>query len=143
MTVRQLELKDVIRLRALILRPGLPLEASQYPADPWAVHFGMESGGEVVCVVTAHPEDSSTVPHAKNPWRIRGMATREDMQGKGCGSQVLAALLDWAKTENVDWLWCNARVKAIPFYERHGFETVSELFEIPLIGPHKNMRRKI
>src|SRR5437899_6500477 len=103
MIVRQVELKEAIPLRALILRPGQPLEASYYPADPEAVHFGMEVGGEIICVVTAHPEKSSSIQDAVNPWRIRGMATFESYQGKGCGSKVLAALLEWAKRENVDW----------------------------------------
>jgi GNAT superfamily N-acetyltransferase len=143
MNVRQLETKEVIPLRALILRPGQPLEASHYPADPKAVHFGLELKSEIVCVVTAHPEASAAVADALNPWRIRGMATHSGFQGHGFGSKVLTALLDWARLEKIDWFWCNARAKAIPFYERHGFETVSELFELPLIGPHKVMRRGV
>ncbi|MGZ3722271.1 MAG: GNAT family N-acetyltransferase [Bdellovibrionales bacterium] len=140
MKIRRVTTQEVLPLRGRILRPGLPLEACRYPADPKAVHFGLEIGGALVCVVTAHPEDSPLAGACKNPWRIRGMATASEVQGRGYGSLVLKALLEWAPTEGIDVLWCNAREKAIPFYERHGFSCVSDLFEIPEIGPHKVMR---
>ena len=33
-------------------------------------------------------------------------------------------------------MWCNARKGAVWFYQRLGFVTVSEEFEIAPIGPH-------
>jgi GNAT superfamily N-acetyltransferase len=143
MKLRKISVDEAIPLRSRILRPGQPLALCHYPADSEAVHFGMEADGEVVCVVTAHPEKSAKTPEALNPWRLRGMATAEKFQGKRIGSQVLAALLAWAREEKIDWIWCNAREKAIPFYERHGFEAVSEFFELPQIGRHKIMRLQL
>ena len=34
------------------------------------------------------------------------------------------------------YLWCNARLIAVPFYERMGLTAVGDLFEMPEIGPH-------
>jgi predicted GNAT family N-acyltransferase len=33
-------------------------------------------------------------------------------------------------------LWCNARVPAVAFYERAGFNTRGEVWNDPQIGPH-------
>jgi len=76
-------------------------------------------------------------------WRLRGMATREDLQGQGIGSLVLEALVGHVTAEGGELLWCNARVRAIAFYERAGFQTWGEEWDIPSIGPHVVMWRRI
>lgn len=139
MRVRELRTEETIPLRHKILRPGQPEENSRYELDHLAVHFGVEVDGKIVSVVTAHPEDRAQFS-AHGQWRIRGMATDDTCQGKGYGGLVLQALLDWGKREHIPLFWCNARERAIPFYERHGFKIESGLFEIAGIGLHRVMR---
>ena len=144
MRVRELKTEETIDLRHRVLRPNQPLSACYYPQDGAAKHFGIFEGDLLVSLVTAHPEDyklfSSTGP---GHWRIRGMATEPEFQGKGYGSGVLEGLLKWGQAEKVPLIWCNARERAIPFYLKHGFTIESELFEIEGIGPHKVMKRDI
>lgn len=137
--LRQIRTEDCIPLRAEVLRPFHPLEDSRYPLDPKAVHFGCFVHGELLSIVTAHPEEKPDFK-ATGQWRIRGMATEPAFQGFGYGSRVLEALLDWGREEGLPLFWCNAREKAIPFYLRHGFTVESELFDIKGIGPHKVMK---
>jgi hypothetical protein len=33
-------------------------------------------------------------------------------------------------------LWANARLSAVPFYERHGLSVVSTPFDLPTLGEH-------
>jgi predicted GNAT family N-acyltransferase len=40
-------------------------------------------------------------------------------------------------------VWCNARTPALRLYERAGFERESGEFEIPGIGPHFVMARRV
>ena len=40
-------------------------------------------------------------------------------------------------------LWCNARLPAVGFYRRGGFEVVSDEFDVPGIGPHVVMARAV
>jgi predicted GNAT family N-acyltransferase len=40
-------------------------------------------------------------------------------------------------------VWCNARTPARAFYERAGFRTVSDEFELPEIGPHYVMELRL
>lgn len=138
MLVKRLATEETYDLRSRVLRPGFPPEAAHFPEDKRSVHFGVVAAGEVLCVISAHPEDSPafTIP---NQWRIRGMATDPKRQGEGLGALALKGLLEWGAEEGVAFFWCNARERAIPFYERHGFHVEGELFDIPTVGPHKLM----
>lgn len=133
---RRITAEETYPLRHLVL--GHPPEANHFPRDPESVHFGALEGDRIVSIVTAHPEPRFGVAGA---WRIRGMATDPAVQSQGAGGAALEALLAWGRAERVPLFWCNARERAIPFYERHGFTVESELFDIPGVGPHKVMKR--
>lgn len=137
--VRQISTEQCIPLRSKVLRPHHPLEDCHYPQDPGAVHFGCFVHGELLSIVTAHPEDKDLFA-PRGQWRIRGMATEPAFQGFGYGGQALEALLAWGREKKLPLFWCNAREKAIPFYLRHGFTVESELFDIKGIGAHKIMK---
>jgi GNAT superfamily N-acetyltransferase len=139
MEIRELKPEEAYDLRSRVLRPGRPLKTVQYPRDQESKHLGVVEGGRVVAIVSAHPEDSPLFS-AAGGWRIRGMATDQEFQGRGVGSLLLRGLLAWGREKGVPFFWCNAREKAFAFYERHGFTFESELFEIEDIGPHKVMR---
>lgn len=135
-------------------------EESVYPGDdhPLAVHVAVRapsgpsgSADEVVAVGSLLVEDPSEwlkedqgippVPAGGRWWRIRGMAVAEGRRSGGLGGSVLSALLGSATREGGGIVWCNARVPAIAFYERAGFDQAGEVFEAPGIGPHVVMWR--
>jgi predicted GNAT family N-acyltransferase len=132
---------DVIRpLRRAVLRPGLPLEESVYAEDDrtTTVHLAAYADdGTVIGCVTIFPEPYDDVADA---WRLRGMATAPDVRGTGVGAGLLDAAVDAATDAGAPMLWCNAREPAEGFYARHGFVAVGELFDVPVIGPHRLMR---
>ena len=74
-------------------------------------------------------------------WRIRGMATEPDVRGAGYGAALVAACVEHAAAAGGGELWCNARMGAVGFYRRMGFDAVSDEFDIPDIGPHMVMVR--
>lgn len=74
-------------------------------------------------------------------WRLRGMATETAVRGQGFGGALLAAAVEHAAEAGGREVWCNARIVAVDFYRRAGFEVVSEEFDIPGIGPHLVMAR--
>lgn len=139
MEVREIPAEATYSLRSRILRPGQAFEANLYPSDHLGVHFGLFEAGRLISVVTAHPEESARFPGSGH-WRIRGMATEVECQNRGLGLKVLLHLLAWGRQKGIPLFWCNARERAISFYERQGFRVESELFDLPNIGPHKTMR---
>jgi GNAT superfamily N-acetyltransferase len=69
------------------------------------------------------------------------MATAERWRSRGIGARVLAAAVDHVLAGGGRLLWCNARLPAVPFYERAGFVRVGEEWDEPFIGPHVAMQR--
>ena len=67
------------------------------------------------------------------------MATAPAARGRGLGAAVLDALIAHAHAEGATLIWCNARPRAMPLYERAGFVPVGEPWDDPQLGPHQRM----
>ena len=76
-------------------------------------------------------------------FQLRGMATAHSFQGKGIGNKLVNFAIVYLRGQHINYVWCNARQKAFKFYTSLGFEFISDFFDIPNIGPHKQMYLKI
>jgi GNAT superfamily N-acetyltransferase len=141
LTVRVAALADVLALRHRELRPGLPLATAAFDRDdePATLHVGAFLGPACDNVGCA---SFMRCAHAGRPaYQLRGMATRSDLVGRGVGGAVLRFGEEELRRTGVGLLWCNARVAAVAFYEKMGWSVVSEVFDVPTVGPHHVMRR--
>lgn len=135
--VREVEVALTRPLRAAVLRAGSPQEALAAEPPGARCVAVLEAGRVLSCGLIAA---DTARPGA---WRIRGMATEPGMRERGLGSAVLAALVEIGREEGAFLLWCNARTPALSLYERAGFRSVSEEFEIEGIGPHHVMELEL
>ena len=71
--------------------------------------------------------------------RVRWLGVEETLRGKGIGSKLVQATQVYAAARQVA-LWADVRVKAIPVYDRVGFEACGDFFDLPEIGRHRVMR---
>jgi ribosomal protein S18 acetylase RimI-like enzyme len=124
-------------LRQSVLRPHESLEELASHEQPGAFAVGAFDGEQLVAVGFIGLDGDP------GEWRVRGMATAPEYRGRGAGTAILAALLDHAASQGATRVWCNARTPAASLYRRAGFEIESEEFEIPGIGPHFVMARRI
>ncbi len=134
--------EHILDLRHRILRAGLPSETARFEGDeaPSTVHFCATLGdGRVVGCVSL----MRCGIDGADAWQLRGMAVEPDMQRAGVGRLLLREAEAHAKKAGPPHLWCNARVSAANFYERHGWVTVSKPFDIPNAGPHVRMTREL
>jgi len=124
-------------LRQRVLRPHETVEQLVLPGDddPDSGHFAVLEGAEVVATGSVRRE-SPPWPVEGPAWRLRGMATAEDRRSRGLGGAVLGAVITHVRDHGGGYLWCNARLPAVPFYQRAGFATRGDRWEDPLIGPH-------
>jgi GNAT superfamily N-acetyltransferase len=145
MNIRRSTLAQIINLRHAVLRAGLPLETAIFVGDelPTTRHYAAFTGDapdrQAIACATYHLSVSEGEP----AWQLRGMATAEPYRGRGLGRMLLefAERELLADPDSPGVLWCNARVPAVGFYQRMGWEIVSETFDIPTAGPHMKMRR--
>ena len=112
----------------------------EWDGDDAGIHFGAFVDDDLVGVASMVPEARGG---GSGGWRVRGMAVVPEHRGSGIGVDLLRAAVDEAWNLDVPEVWCNARTSAAGFYARHGFETLGDVFELPDIGPHVVMRRRI
>lgn len=130
LAVRPVPLPATRALRQAVLRPHQSVDELAAHEPHGAVAFGAFDGDELVAVGLVGPDGG---PGA---WRVRGMATAPSARSRGAGTAVLGALVRHALDQGATRVWCNARTPARSLYERAGFEVVSDVFELPEIGPH-------
>ena len=132
-------------LRRAVLRPswavGTPMAGDD---DRAAVHVAGFDGAQVVAAAVLFPRAYPLRPHVPAAWQLRGMATAADRQGQGMGGAVLHGALDELVGRGARLVWCEARISAQRFYERHGFRAEGEQFVTPQSGlPHFFMWREL
>jgi predicted GNAT family N-acyltransferase len=145
-TICRVSVDRILDLRHRLLRAGLPKDSAQFPGDDTSSTWHL-------AVFNSPANDAPPISCAsfmlntyqdETAWQLRGMASDHAHQGKGfggellrCGEAVIVA------DSSVRLFWCNARVPAIPFYQKHGWKVDSEEFEIPTAGPHRKMMKRV
>ena len=135
--------QDTWPLRKRVLRPHQEGDAVVLGGDddPRAAHLGArDADGTIVGIATISPQDCPWAPDRPGAWRLRGMATADELRGRGVGALVLGAAVRHARGHGGGLVWCNARVGALAFYARAGFVAAGERYVDPLLGPHVPMQ---
>ncbi|HZY39229.1 MAG TPA: GNAT family N-acetyltransferase [Mucilaginibacter sp.] len=142
--VQFITVTETLPLRNLVLRGGkLTNEQCRFTTDdlPGTFHLGYDINDDLVCVASFHPQNYGDF--SGSGYQLRGMATAEKFRSRGIGNQVLNFGIVYLRGQKVDYLWCNARKRALPFYINMGFEVISDEFEVAGIGPHYVLYVKI
>jgi GNAT superfamily N-acetyltransferase len=140
MTIRPAKTEELIDLRHVILRKGLPRELAYFEGDdePTTRHVVAEIDGRIVGCATILRRPWNGAP----AYQLRGMAVVEGMQGHGIGTQLLVELERFVREEGFTLqVWCNARTPSSSFYEKHGWQIASKEFHIEHAGSHVKMTR--
>lgn len=141
MNIRTLAPEETYALRHLVLWPHKATAADctidiDHRAD--AMHWGVCMADAVVAIGSFF-ETPSTKLNAKHVYRLRAMAVHPDYRGQQLGQQLIHAAIENLRARNIELLWCDARLRAVPFYARMGFQSLPEIYEINPIGPHQFM----
>jgi predicted GNAT family N-acyltransferase len=140
--IKKISAEDTYPIRLEVLRKNIPLPYKfNGDFDEDTFHLGAFKNNKLIAV--------SSFMKAKNnnfkgeQYQLRGMATLVESQGTGAGKLMMKEAFLMLKKMNIDCLWCNARIIAVDFYKKQGLETFGEQFEIPLVGNHYVMFKKI
>ena len=133
---------QTIDLRHRILRPGFDVSICHYAEDNFSstFHVGIRDVSKnIIANGTFIVQTYDLFRLAKNPYRLRGMATETGFQKKGLGRSILMFAEKELHVRTCDLLWFNARTSAEIFYQKLGFSADPIIFDIPAVGPHKVM----
>lgn len=145
--VKEVSIDDILSLRHRVLRPGRPVFTAHFDGDDEAdtIHLALYWHDDLASCLTLmkRPVPDSDDSDNHFSYQLRGMATAVEHRGMGCGTELLEKTEEYLKEKGVSVVWCNARIKAVPFYKKSGFKVISDEFQIEGIGPHYRMRKEI
>lgn len=142
--MRRITAAETWPLRQSVLRPGRPLAAAQFPGDDLSStnHFSAYQNDELVGIASLFLAEMPEHPGV-TAWQLRGMATAPEVRGAGFGRALVAACVAFAFASGKKLIWCNARLSALGFYRKLGWEILGEEFDVPDVGPHFHMWRRL
>lgn len=140
MTIQQVALQQVIPIRHQVLRKNKPIETCYFNKDNEkdTYHLGVFLASKPIgiCTLVHNPKKIESNNYS---YQLRGMAIVEDHQGKGVGRKLLQHLPQFCFQKNISSIWCNARIKAVPFYQKHNFSSTGIPFDMAGVGMHQLM----
>lgn len=135
--IREITAFETFLVRHPVLRKGKNIETCHFEDDnlPTTKHFGFFDDNNLVGVISLFQKNNNLFAQ-KNQFQIRGMAVLENHQKKGFGKKLVRQCEAFAKKNNVNLIWFNARIIAVPFYKKLGYKTNGTDFEIGDVGLH-------
>ncbi len=123
-TVVDLMAAQTYPIRRAVLREGTASDVVAFDGDeaPSTFHLGVRIDDELVAISSWMERRYPDLP-AHPAHQLRGMATMAEHRGIGLAALILRAGLDRAASAGSTVIWARARVAALAFYERNGFET--------------------
>jgi predicted GNAT family N-acyltransferase len=137
MKVREISAQDTIQIRHEVLRKNKPIETCSFIGDNLksTYHIGVFFDAVLVGICTLIKKEKA-IQQKLFSYQLRGMAVLEAYQGQRAARQLMEFLPEFLKTKEISHIWCNARLTAVSFYVKYGFETDGIPFEIPEVGSH-------
>ena len=140
--IKEISAEETFPVRLEVLRKNIPLPFEfKGDFDENTFHLGAFKNDKLIAVSSYMMAENKNFEG--NQCQLRGMATLTEYQGFGAGKLMLEKAVQILKEKNNNILWCNARIVAIDFYKKQGFQTFGEKFEISPVGQHYVMFKKI
>jgi ribosomal protein S18 acetylase RimI-like enzyme len=148
-TVSEITAAQTHEVRWPVLRNGLPKNSCEFKGDDLSstIHLGAFHEGQLVGVLTLIEKEKSVIktvfPHAKAMFQLRGMGILEDYQSHGVGVKLMRAAQSHLRENQVDVIWFHARMSAVGFYKKMGYQVIGEEIQLEPAGPHFKMAKEL
>jgi GNAT superfamily N-acetyltransferase len=142
--IKKIATYETYLVRLSVLRKGKSIESCRFEGDDLEAtqHFGLFLSHELVGIISLFSKNNPSFLE-NNQCQIRGMAVLKQHQKKDFGKALIIHCEQECKRHAVDLIWFNARMVAAGFYEKMGYQRIGFPFEIPDVGEHIIMFKKI
>lgn len=142
--IKEISSAETRHLRKINLRPNQNEDELFYAGDDdkETVHFGLYIRNELCGIASLYKECMKDESNDYS-WRLRGMATNENIRGMGFGKKLMSRCIDHIKSKNGKLFWCTARTTAEKFYEMFGMKRYGDVFFPEGLGEHIIMKMEI
>lgn len=143
-TIRKISAEATYPVRHNVLRKGKPIESCRFEGDelPSTNHYGLFENNSLQGIISLF-ESCNPIFKENKQMQIRGMAVLDQNQGKGYGKQLVQYCENLLAASDTELIWFNARENARGFYQKLGYTTQGEPFNIESIGIHYVMWKKL
>jgi predicted GNAT family N-acyltransferase len=142
MQIKKISALETYSIRLEILRKNIPLPYKfNGDFDKNTFHLGVYKNNKLIAVSSYMKVKSNNFKGEQ--YQLRGMATLNEYQGFGAGKLMMQKAFSILNELKIDILWCNARIIASDFYKNLGLQTLGDKFEIPYVGHHYLMFKKL
>ncbi len=143
MIIKEIQAAETYALRIEVLRNGISKNYKfEGDNDKSSFHIGAYYKNKPIGICTFIKRTYPSI-HNKHAYQLRGMAVHPEHQKKGVGKKMIRYSIELLLSKDCPILWCNAREVAVGFYKRIGFQCIDKPFNIPGIGLHYVMYKKL
>ena len=142
--VKQIQAKHCYAIRQQVLWQHKAINncGIDVDAQEGAFHLGVFQKDELLCIGSFFKQKHAQFSE-QDQYRLRAMATVPKFHKRGTASLLLEFAIQKLHNEYQALLWCDAREVAVGFYEKLGFSKQGNPYEIPIIGIHYLMYKKL
>ena len=140
--IKKIKADEAFPIRKEVLRKNIPLPYKfEGDLNDATFHLGAFCNNKLIAVSTFMQVENKNFTGKQ--YQLRGMATLANYQGIGVGKLMMLKAFEILAKLNSDILWCNARIVAVPFYEKLGLIKFGKEFTIDFVGKHFVMYKKL
>ena len=142
--IKEISAKETFIVRHPVLRKGKPIETCAFEGDDLKTthHFGLFNDLDLIGIISLFLK-TNTIFAENLQAQIRGMGILESHQKKGFGEALVKHCEKYCISNQFDLIWFNARTAAVGFYKKMGYKIKGNSFEIPEVGEHYLMYKKL
>ncbi len=143
-SIAEIDPKKAYFIRHKVLWPHKKINDCRIDIDHHedAFHVGAYCYEELVSIGSFFKLKNKKLPF-DNQYRLRAMATLFNYQKIGAAKALIDFSTEKLRILNQDIVWCDARIIAVPFYEKIGFIKIGDPYDIPIIGAHYLMYKTL
>ncbi len=141
--IKEITALETFLVRHAVLRADKNIESCRFEGDNLQTtkHFGFFDEDKLIGVASVYEVSQNHFSEIKR-LQLRGMAVLESYQKKGIGKELIFFIEKHALENQINLIWFNARISAVLFYEKLGYDRFGKEFDIPEIGKHFVMQKR-